>query len=163
MPLVGILPRFGVTLTTLVSIGIWIFIQKKTINFLLEIFKFYSSVAQLVEQLTVNQPGVGSSPTRGAKHTCQNCFLSSRWAYTDEKKQGNSCEKMADGSNPHLVRCVKMWGSVENDCTTRTWFLGSVLHLTSRKGGRVWLNAPHLKCDIPKGIGGSNPSLSAKL
>ena len=31
-------------------------------------FLFYSSVAQLVEQLTVNQLVAGSSPARGAKN-----------------------------------------------------------------------------------------------
>ena len=30
-----------------------------------------------------------------------------------------------------------------------------------RMGGRAWLNAPHLKCGIPQGIVGSNPTPSA--
>ena len=36
---------------------------------------FYSSVAQLVEQLTVNQLVAGSSPARGAKRSFNQFFL----------------------------------------------------------------------------------------
>ena len=44
------------------DIGCFIFLKK--------VCCFYSSVAQLVEQLTVNQLVAGSSPARGAKLTC---------------------------------------------------------------------------------------------
>ena len=36
---------------------------------------YYSSVAQLVEQLTVNQLVAGSSPARGAKYSPESKFL----------------------------------------------------------------------------------------
>ena len=51
--------------------------SKKRVVLVLKKSKFtfqHSSVAQLVEQLTVNQLVAGSSPARGAK---LNCFLNS--------------------------------------------------------------------------------------
>ena len=53
--------------------------SKKTVEINLEKSKFcflYSSVAQLVEQLTVNQLVAGSSPARGAKKNYFTCETS---------------------------------------------------------------------------------------